>query len=181
MRRSTNEATPDAIRDIKALPKVMQVRNFGRAGQTKYTTLKDQDTSQASGWTDPAMRHLQSRNRLAGFRGHDSKITAKLTGEDRGGRGGLPNRGGRDNVSYRGDRDGREHDDRYSSSRSGRYQGDSRRQDFKDSGRYRDLEDHSSGRYDGRDRPASSSSSSRHDHDRNRNRDDESSSKRRRY
>ncbi|KAF9013639.1 Microfibrillar-associated protein 1 [Haplosporangium bisporale] len=180
LRRSTNEATPDAIRDIKALPKVMQVRNFGRAGQTKYTTLKDQDTSQASGWTDPAMRHIQSRNRLAGFRGDDYKIAAKLTGEDRGGPGGLRNRGGQDNASYRGNRGGGEHSDRYSSSRSGHYQEDSRRRDFNDNGRYRDLDDRSSRRYDDRDRPASSSSS-RHDHDRNRNRDGESSSKRRRY
>ncbi|KAF9425630.1 Microfibrillar-associated protein 1 [Podila epigama] len=70
LKRSTNEPTPDAIKNIEALPKIMRVRNFGRAGQTKYTTLKDQDTTQQSGWTDPAMRHLQAKakNRLAGFR-----------------------------------------------------------------------------------------------------------------
>ncbi|KAF9297455.1 Microfibrillar-associated protein 1 [Mortierella antarctica] len=164
LRRSTNEATPDAIRDIKALPKVMQVRNFGRAGQTKYTTLKDQDTSVASGWTDPAMRHLQSRNRLAGFRGVDYKIAAKLTGEDRVGRGGFHTRGGRDNDSHRGDRSGGELGERRSSSHRGRD---------------RDKDDHSSRRYDDRDRPVSSSSS-RH-RDQERNRDDDSSSKRRRY
>ncbi|KAG0332153.1 Microfibrillar-associated protein 1 [Podila horticola] len=179
LRRSTNEATPDAIRDIKALPKVMQVRNFGRAGQTKYTTLKDQDTSQASGWTDPAVRHLQSRNSLAGFRGDDYKIAAKLAGEDRVGRGGFRTRGGRDNDSYRGDRREGELSDRYSSPHSGRYQDGSRSRDFNDSGRNRDEDDHSSRRYDDRDRPASSSSS-RH-RDRDRNRGDNSLSKRRRY
>ncbi|KAG0015387.1 Microfibrillar-associated protein 1 [Podila clonocystis] len=179
LRRSTNEATPDAIRDIKALPKVMQVRNFGRAGQTKYTTLKDQDTSQASGWTDPAMRQLQSRNRLAGFRGVDYKIAAKLTGEDRAGRGGFRTRGARDNVSYRGDRSGGDHSGRRSSSQGGRYQDDSRRRDFDDSGRNRDKDDHNSRRYDDRDRPAPSSSS-RH-RDKEWNRYDDSSSKRRRY
>ncbi|KAG0079951.1 Microfibrillar-associated protein 1, partial [Podila epicladia] len=154
LRRSTNEATPDAIRDIKALPKVMQVRNFGRAGQTKYTTLKDQDTSLASGWTDPAMRHLQSRNRLAGFRGDDFKIAAKLTGEDRVGRGGFHTRGGRD--SHRGDRSGGQLRERRSSSRSSRNQ---------------DRDDQTPRRYDDRDRPVSSSSSRYRDW----NRDDDSS------
>ncbi|KAG0011488.1 Microfibrillar-associated protein 1 [Podila clonocystis] len=179
LRRSTNEATPDAIKDIKALPKVMQVRNFGRAGQTKYTTLKDQDTSQASGWTDPAMRHLQSRNRLAGFRGDDHKIAAKLTGEDRVGRGGFRTRGAQDNVSYRGDRGGGEYSGRRSSPQGGRHEDDSRRRDFDDSGRNRDKDDHSSRRYDDRGRPASSSSSRHRDQEWSRY--DGSSSKRRRY
>ncbi|KAG0223740.1 splicing factor, Prp19-binding domain-containing protein [Mortierella sp. GBAus27b] len=83
-KRSTAGATPDAIKNIKALPKIMQVRNFGRAGQTKYTTLKDQDTSQRSGWTDRISKNLVQSHRMAGLRGDDYKIAAKVTHRDGG-------------------------------------------------------------------------------------------------
>eukprot|EP00729_Bicosta_minor_P008750 gene8750-3511_t len=45
--RDTSEATGDDHFDKAALPKVMQVKTgmFGKIGQTKYTHLKDQDTS----------------------------------------------------------------------------------------------------------------------------------------
>ncbi|GAA5951275.1 hypothetical protein JCM21900_003824 [Sporobolomyces salmonicolor] len=40
--------------DVSALPAVMQKRNFGKAHQTKYTHLADQDTSrQSGGWGAP--------------------------------------------------------------------------------------------------------------------------------
>lgn len=42
------EATESTM-DVSLLPKVMQVRNFGKRSRTKYTHLLDQDTTVASG------------------------------------------------------------------------------------------------------------------------------------
>lgn len=45
-------ATGDAVQDVSSLPKVMQVRNYGKMGRTKYTHLVDQDTSDRNaGWS----------------------------------------------------------------------------------------------------------------------------------
>ncbi|KAF8978562.1 Microfibrillar-associated protein 1 [Entomortierella lignicola] len=159
LKRSTNEATPDAVRDVKALPKIMQVRNFGRAGQTKYTTLKDQDTSQQSGWTDRISKNLVPKHRMAGLRGDDVKIASKMSGGRGGGRGGFGGGrgGGRDNANHT------QLGDRYSSSDRGR--------DYKD--RDRDMDWKRDG--DDRDRSSKddrySSRSSYHDRDRDKDRD----------
>lgn len=46
-----NSATESTLISTDSLPKVMQVRNFGKMGRTKYTHLADQDTTdRAAGW-----------------------------------------------------------------------------------------------------------------------------------
>ncbi|KAF6211814.1 hypothetical protein GE061_012329 [Apolygus lucorum] len=45
-RRDFSEATLEDHFDKTILPRVMQVKNFGRSGRTKYTHLVDQDTTQ---------------------------------------------------------------------------------------------------------------------------------------
>ncbi|KAL6305693.1 splicing factor, Prp19-binding domain-containing protein [Sparassis latifolia] len=47
-RHDYTEATESTI-DVSMLPQVMQVKNFGKRGRTKYTHLLDQDTTVASG------------------------------------------------------------------------------------------------------------------------------------
>uniref|UniRef100_A0A1I8GW26 MFAP1 domain-containing protein n=1 Tax=Macrostomum lignano TaxID=282301 RepID=A0A1I8GW26_9PLAT len=45
LRRDVTKPTLEDHFDKSVLPKVMQVKNFGRAGRTKYTHLVDQDTT----------------------------------------------------------------------------------------------------------------------------------------
>jgi len=54
--------------DKSILPKVMQVKNFGRSGRTKYTHLVDQDTTNwDSPWAEKGNPMLEKyKNRLAG-------------------------------------------------------------------------------------------------------------------
>lgn len=46
LKKDFTAPTLDDQFDKSSLPAVMQVKNFGRAGQTKYTHLADQDTTQ---------------------------------------------------------------------------------------------------------------------------------------
>ena len=45
-KRDFGQATLEDHFDKTVLPKVMQVKDFGRAGRTKYTHLVDQDTTE---------------------------------------------------------------------------------------------------------------------------------------
>ncbi|KAJ8520646.1 hypothetical protein ONZ45_g2592 [Pleurotus djamor] len=47
-RHDYTEATESTV-DVSLLPKVMQVKNFGKRGRTKYTHLLDQDTTAGNG------------------------------------------------------------------------------------------------------------------------------------
>lgn len=53
--------------DKTILPKVMQVKNFGRCGRTKYTHLVDQDTTKAeSPWFADSANNTKFYNERAG-------------------------------------------------------------------------------------------------------------------
>ncbi len=47
-KRDFGQPTLEDHFDKTVLPKVMQVKDFGRAGRTKYTHLVDQDTTEVS-------------------------------------------------------------------------------------------------------------------------------------
>ena len=47
LRQDFSKPTLEDHFDKSILPKVMQVKNFGRSGRTKYTHLLDQDTTNA--------------------------------------------------------------------------------------------------------------------------------------
>ncbi|KAI7895245.1 splicing factor, Prp19-binding domain-containing protein [Mucor mucedo] len=54
LQRDYSAPTIDEVRNKDVLPKIMQVKNFGLAGRTKYTHLVDQDTSSRdSPWEKP--------------------------------------------------------------------------------------------------------------------------------
>jgi microfibrillar-associated protein 1 len=68
-----------------------QVKNFGRLGQTKYTHLKDQDTSSKEAMWMGTGNKLEQRytSRMAGVHGHmDEAGRVKKKGATGGGGGG---------------------------------------------------------------------------------------------
>mmetsp|Transcript_7065 Transcript_7065/g.10608 ORF Transcript_7065/g.10608 Transcript_7065/m.10608 type:complete len:478 (+) Transcript_7065:144-1577(+) len=66
-RREYDDATLEDKFDKAALPSVMQVKKFGRSGQTKYTHLVDQDTTQFdAAWAQPGVRTEQYNQKMSG-------------------------------------------------------------------------------------------------------------------
>lgn len=66
-RRDFAQATLEDHFDKTILPKVMQVKNFGRCGRTKYTHLVDQDTTQFdSPWYSDTSNNIKFHNEKAG-------------------------------------------------------------------------------------------------------------------
>lgn len=59
--RDISGATLEDKFDKELMPKVMQVKNFGRAGQTKYTHLVDQDTSSKNDLYDDRQKFAQAQ------------------------------------------------------------------------------------------------------------------------
>lgn len=66
-KRDFAQATLEDHFDKTILPKVMQVKNFGRCGRTKYTHLVDQDTTQFdSPWYSDTANNIKFHNEKAG-------------------------------------------------------------------------------------------------------------------
>lgn len=62
-KRDYSAPTVDEVRNKELLPKVMQVKNFGLAGRTKYTHLVDQDTSSRdSPWEKPLAKRRRKND-----------------------------------------------------------------------------------------------------------------------
>ena len=65
--RDYSGATLEDKFDKTVLPKVMQVKNFGRSGRTKYTHLVDQDTTSFdAAWTQETAQNLKFQLSHAG-------------------------------------------------------------------------------------------------------------------
>ncbi|RIA84761.1 splicing factor, Prp19-binding domain-containing protein [Glomus cerebriforme] len=78
LKRDYTVPTPDEVGHKEILPKVMQVKNFGRAGQTKWTHLTDQDTSTKDApWNAKTEINKRTISKLGGFHGGFDKPTAK--------------------------------------------------------------------------------------------------------
>lgn len=67
LKRDYTAPTLEDHHDKAVLPKVMQVKNFGRAGRTKYTHLVDQDTTKFdSAWTEQTTLNMKFHAGKAG-------------------------------------------------------------------------------------------------------------------
>ena len=77
--RDVTSATLEDKFDKTVLPKVMQVKNFGRSGRTKYTHLVDQDTTQMdAAWSQETQQNLKFQmHHAAGMKNVFERPSAK--------------------------------------------------------------------------------------------------------
>ena len=67
LKRDITAPTLEDHFDKTVLPKVMQVKNFGRSGRTKYTHLVDQDTTEfSSAWGVDSAQAMKFQLRTGG-------------------------------------------------------------------------------------------------------------------
>lgn len=78
-KRDVTNATLEDKFDKTVLPKVMQVKNFGRSGRTKYTHLVDQDTTQFdAAWSQESAQNLKFQlNHAAGMKSQFARPSSK--------------------------------------------------------------------------------------------------------
>merc|ERR1711997_347632 len=78
-KRDVSHATLEDKFDKTVLQKVMQVKNFGRSGRTKYTHLVDQDTTQFdAAWSQETTQSLKFQlNHAAGMKGGFERPSVK--------------------------------------------------------------------------------------------------------
>lgn len=78
-KRDFSQATLEDHFDKTILPKVMQVKNFGRSGRTKYTHLVDQDTTHFdSPWVSETSQNFKFHNiQAAGMKQNFDKPSTK--------------------------------------------------------------------------------------------------------
>ena len=77
--RDVTSATLEDKFDKTVLPKVMQVKNFGRSGRTKYTHLVDQDTTQFdAAWSQESAQNMKFQvNHAAGMKSQFERPSSK--------------------------------------------------------------------------------------------------------
>ncbi|KAJ3085602.1 Microfibrillar-associated protein 1 [Physocladia obscura] len=77
-KRDFNEPTLEDKFDKSILPEVMQVKNFGRSGQTKWTHLSKEDTSSKdSAWFQNSDVNKRTLSKLGGFKQSFEKPTSR--------------------------------------------------------------------------------------------------------
>ncbi|CAM9227041.1 unnamed protein product [Ascophyllum nodosum] len=82
-KRSYHEPTLEDKFDKSQMPRVMQVKNFGRSGQTKWTHLANEDTTQwGSPWSQESHLATKMQHKMSGIGDIDGAFRRKRKNED---------------------------------------------------------------------------------------------------